>query len=151
MSLEEEIQTARIDATVLLADAAQVSDGKLFVLGGGLQVVAARPQPVSLALLIHVPWDRAGIRHDWRLELLDEDGLPVRHSDAPILVQGTFEANRLPGRPPGTPIVVPLAINFSALPVQAERRYTWRLVIDGTTEPRWQVSFSVAPLPTATA
>ena len=56
--------SALVDVTLLLADAAQVVDGKLYVLGGGLQLLGPRPQPVSIGLLIHVPWDRANTRHD---------------------------------------------------------------------------------------
>lgn len=139
-----------VDVTLLLADAAQVVDGKLYVLGGGLQLLGPHPQPVSIGLLLHVPWDRANTRHDWRLELLDEDGAPVMHNEMPVTVAGTFEAGRPAGVVPGSPLLVPLAINFSALPVQPGGRYTWRLAIDGTTEDGWQLSFSVRPAPTVT-
>jgi hypothetical protein len=134
-----------VDVTMLLADAAQVSDGKLFILGGGLQLIGANPQPIAIALLLRVPWDRANISHDWQLELLDEDGMPVMHGDMPVLVAGQFEAGRPAGWPAGTPLPVPLGITFHALPVEPGHRYTWRLAIDGTSEPSWQASFGVAP------
>ena len=140
-----------VDVTLLLADAAQVVDGKLYVLGGGLQLLGPRPQPVSIGMLILVPWDRANTRHSWRVELLDEDGMPVMHNDLPVTVAGTFEAGRPAGIVPGSPLLVPLAINFSALPVQPGGRYTWRLAVNDTTEEGWQLSFSVKPAPIATA
>lgn len=148
--MADEFETG-IDVVMLLADSAQVADGKLYVLGGGLQAVGPRPQPVSIGMLIYVPWDRANIKHDWKLELLDEDGVPVLHNDVPVIVAGQFEAGRPPGSQPGTPMQVPLAINFSALPVQPGRRYSWRLAINDTSEPAWSVSFRVNAPPTATA
>ncbi len=140
-------EQALADVTLLLADSAQVADGKLFVLGGGLQLIGPQPQPVSIALIIHVPWDRADIQHDWMLELLDQDGIPVLHNDRPVTVAGTFKAHRAEGIVAGSPLLVPVAINFSALPVQPGGRYTWRLAIDGTSEENWQLSFSIRPAP----
>ena len=141
-SIDDDI-SALAQVTMLLADSAQVADGKLFVLGGGLANIGPQPQPVALALLIEVPWDRANIQHDWKLELLDEDGGPVLHDGLPVLVGGTFEAGRPAGQTPGTALGVPLAINFSALPVDPDKSYLWRLAIDDTSEPDWQRRFSV--------
>jgi hypothetical protein len=131
--------------TMLLADAAQVSDGKLHVLGGGLRVVGPNPQPASIALLVEVPWDQANMRHEWKLELLSEDGMPVMHGDRPVIVGGEFEAGRPAGLTPGSSLIVPMAINFSAVPARAGAAYTWRLAIDGTSEPDWRLSFTVRP------
>lgn len=136
-----------IIASVILAESAQVAEGKLFLLGGGLAILPSQPKPISLALLLQVPWDRAEERLDWVCELLDEDGVPVLVGERPVMVNGQFQAGRPPSWPEGAPLSVPIAINFSALPLQAGRRYTWRLVIDGSTEPEWQTSFSVANPP----
>jgi hypothetical protein len=129
--------------TLLMADSAQVSDGKLYLLGGGLRLLGARPQPVSIAMLIEVPWDQANLRHDWKLELLDQDGMPVMSGDRPVIVGGEFEAGRPAGLAPGTPLSVPIAINFSAVPARPGGSYSWRLAIDGTSEPDWRATFSV--------
>lgn len=131
--------------TMMLADSAQVADGKLFILGGGVSVIPAGPQPVALAMIIEIPWDRANIRHNWKIELLDEDGAPVMAGDLPVLVGGEFETGRPPGLSPGTPLAIPLAINFAALPVEADTTYLWRLAINDTSEPEWQRRFTVAP------
>ena len=128
---------------MLLADAAQVADGKLYVLGGGLTVVGPHPQPLAIALLISVPWDRANVSHRWVLELLDEDGHPVPDATRPVLVGGRFEAGRPAGLKPGTPLGVPLAINFSTLPVQAGQSYVWQLRIDDRSRPEWRAGFHV--------
>jgi len=134
-----------LHVTVLLADAAQVADGKLFILGAGISSIGAGPHPLGVAILIDVPWDRANIRHLWQLELVDEDGTPVMANDRPVLVGGDFEAGRPPGLQPGTPLSVPIAVNFSGLPVQAGHSYQFRLAVDGTTEGDWSARFGVRP------
>ncbi len=143
MSWIDDDMSAIARVTMVLADAAQVADGKLFILGGGLAHLGPQSQPLSVALLIEVPWDRANIEHDWKLELLDEDGAPVMHDGLPVMVGGTFEAGRPAGQTPGTALGVPLAINFSALPVSSGHSYLWRLAINNTSEPDWQRRFSV--------
>lgn len=134
-----------VEVTMLLADSAQVADGKLYILGGGLGVIGPRPQPLGIALRIAVPWDRANIGHEWRLELLDEDGHPVKANDRAIVVGGRFEAGRPAGLKPGTPLAVPLAINFATLPLLPGSRYDWQLTIDEQTSPGWRAGFFVRP------
>ena len=129
--------------TMLLADSAQVADRKLYVLGGGLSVIGPRPQPMGVAIRIEVPWDRANLSHEWQLELRDEDGQPVAMNERPLVVRGRFEAGRPTGLKAGTPLSVPLAIMFPALPVQPGRSYTWRLSIDDASHLDWQQSFHV--------
>jgi hypothetical protein len=132
-----------VGVTLLLADSAQVADGKLYVLGGGLNEIGPGAQPLAIAMLIEVPWDRTDIRHDWRFELLDEDGTPVLYDDQPIQVTGQFEVTRPDGLAPGTPLNVPMAINFAALPVAPGTGYVWRLSVDDTGEPDWVLPFRV--------
>lgn len=151
MSTFDDEFSAIAQVTMLLADSAQVADGKLYVLGGGLLHYGPQPQPFAVALLIEVPWDRANIQHDWKLELIDEDGEPVIHDGVPVLVGGTFEAGRPADQAPGTLLGVPLAINFSALPVEPGRSYLWRLAINDTSEPEWQRHLEVRPASTTEA
>ena len=132
-----------LSVTILLADSAQVADSRLYVLGGGLTVVGPRPQPIAVALLIAVPWDRANVTHRWVLELLDEDGHPVPDADKPVVVGGRFEAGRPAGLRPGTPLSVPLAINFATLPLRPGRSYVWQLRIDDRSRDEWRAGFFV--------
>ncbi|HEX7094972.1 MAG TPA: hypothetical protein VF183_03755 [Acidimicrobiales bacterium] len=132
-----------VTVTMLLADSAQVAEGKLYVLGGGLTVVGPRPQPIAVALLISVPWDRANVTHQWVLELLDEDGHPVPSAERPVVVRGRFEAGRPAGLRPGTALSVPLAINFPTLPLLPGRSYVWQLRIDDRTRAEWRAGFFV--------
>ena len=134
--------------TMLLADSAQVADRKLYVLGGGVSVIGPRPQPMGVAIRIEVPWDRANVPHQWRLDLLDEDGHPVMINEQPLVVHGRFEAGRPAGLKAGTPLSVPLAITFPTLPVQPGNSYTWQLSIDEATHVDWRQSFHVRAVPT---
>jgi hypothetical protein len=128
---------------MLLADSAQVADGKLYVLGGGLTAVGPKAQPVAVALVISVPWEAANVTHGWVLELLDDDGHAVPDDVHPVVIGGRFEAGRPAGTPVGAPIVVPLAINFPTLPVQHGRRYLWQLQINGASRADWRLPLFV--------
>ena len=132
-----------VTVTMLLADAAQVADDKLYVLGGGITAVGPRPQSVAIALLLSVPWDRANRAHQWTLELLDERGDPVPDTEDPVAVRGRFEAGRPTGLKPGSPLTVPLAISFATLPVTPGSSYVWQLQIDGYSHPEWRIPFHV--------
>jgi hypothetical protein len=142
-----DLSPSRIRVTLLLADAAQVADNKLFILGGGLSLIPSTPGPLAIAVKIDVPWDRAGRVHDWKLELLDADGMPVLMADRPVIVQGQFEVGRSEQFQEGTALPMPLAVNFSGLVLPPSQRFVWRLVIDNDTEPDWQLGFAVAPAP----
>ena len=90
-------------ATLLLADAAQAVDGKLYVFGGGWSVTGPEPVATAIALKIDVPWDRANTPHRWRLELVDVDGRQVEIPEAgAVELEQEFEVGRPPGVKPGT-------------------------------------------------
>ncbi len=135
-----------VRVTLLLADAAQVANGKLYILGGGWSVTWTDPTPSAIALKIEVPWDQANRRHAVKLQLLDADGHPVRPSipgiAQPVEVTGEFEVGRPAGITPGTPLDALLAINLAPMPL-SPARYVWRLSIDGQSHEDWQVAFSV--------
>lgn len=132
---------------MLLCDSAQVSGGKLFILGGGLSVVGPKPQPLALALQITVPWDQANVQHIWRIQLFNEDGHPVTINEKPVVIQGKFEAGRPPGMRPGSPLGVSLAISLTPLPLPVGSSYAFGLTINEQTQPDWRVRFFVRPPP----
>ena len=49
-----------MDVTLLLCDFAEAVNGKLYVMGGGWNILFAPGQPVtmSVAAVLAVPWDR---------------------------------------------------------------------------------------------
>ena len=57
---------------MMLADAAQVANGKLFILGGGWSVTGPEPSPSAIVLKIAVPWDQANKSHHLLLSLIDD-------------------------------------------------------------------------------
>lgn len=130
---------------MMLCDAAQVSGGKLFILGGGLAVIGPKPQPLALALQITVPWDQANVQHQWRIQLFDEDGHQVSVKDKPVVIQGKFEAGRPPGMRPGSPLGVSLAISLTPLPLPGGSSYAFGLTINDQTGPDWRSRFFVRP------
>ena len=142
---------------MLLADYAQVADGKLTVVGGGWSITGPEPVPFGIAILVHVPWDQANRRHVMRLELLDTDGAPVmveteEGPEAPVVFfdDVEFEVGRPAGIKPGTPLELPLAVNSGPLPLEPGCRYEWRLSIDGETDDDWRLAFSVREEPVET-
>lgn len=136
----------RIKVTMMLADSAQVSTGKLYILGGGWSLTGPNPIPSAVAIKIEVP--RMDRKHNFKLALLNGDSKPVKSPDGkPIEVTGEFEAGIPPGLKAGTPLDVPLAFNFGPIQLTPDERYSWRLSIDGKDDPDWEVSFTTRPAP----
>ncbi len=135
-----------MNATLLLADAAQSLNNKLYILGGGATAITP-DRPTAIAMKIDVPWDQTNIKHRWELKLIDSDGNPVMFTTEgnvkPIEISGTFEMGRPTGHPPGSPVAMVRAIQFSPLPLKAGLRYVWELSINSETKPEWQVIFTV--------
>lgn len=134
-------------ATLILADYAVVSDGKLTVVGGGWSQTGPDPSAFGIGLLIQVPWDQANTVHSFSVELLDADGNPVSFEtdegeQQPVAFGGEFEVGRPPGLKPGTPLDFPVAVNSTPLPL-APGRYEWRLTIDGQGREDWSLPFTV--------
>jgi hypothetical protein len=128
--------------TMMLADAAQSVGGKLFILGGGWSVISPGPQQMAIAVKFEVPWDRTNQHIEIGLELVDEDGAVVTDpAGTPVRIGGAVEVGRPAGIRPGTPLDVPISINAGVM-LEPDRRYVWRLVVDGQTSDHWQCAFT---------
>lgn len=137
-------------ATMLLCDAAQVADGKLFILGGGWSITGPEPAPSAIAVKVDIPWSAADEEHHWELFLEDADGRPVlvQGGDGlsqPIEIRGDFRVGRPVGVPEGSPVDLPLAFNLGPIPLAPGERYAWRLMIDGHTDESWTLGFTTRP------
>ncbi len=141
--MNDYLDRSGISVDMLLCDSAQVAGGKLFVLGGGLGIVGPKPQPLALALHISAPWDQADRVHDWKVNLLDEDGRPVTLREKPLILKGTFQPRRTEGLRPGAPLGVSMAINISPFPLEGGKAYAFGLSIDGESLADWRVRFFV--------
>jgi hypothetical protein len=121
---------------MFLCDAAEVSNGKLYILGGGWTHLLRPDQPtnVALAIVVRVPLDEAGKQHKLEVSLANEDGELVRVGDNPVRVEGAFEVGGAAGMKPGREPIAPLALQFTlALP---PGDYVWELFINGTAAAR---------------
>jgi hypothetical protein len=140
---------------MLLCDAAQVADGKLYVLGGGWSMTGPDPVPSAIALKIDVGWHEADLTHHVELFLEDADARPVmvetNEGTQPVEVRGEFTVSHPTAIPEGSPIDVALAVNMGPIPLTPGTRYVWRLMIDGEALPGASLSFSTRPRPPATS
>jgi hypothetical protein len=130
-----------VDVTMLLCDYAEAVNGKLYIMGAGWEQVRANaPVPVSVALIVTVPWDQTNVQHELIMELTDEDGHRISLGEPPqeVVQHVTFEAGRPPGVKPGTSQNAPLALRFNALPLSSGG-YSFVVRIDGVEKAR--VSF----------
>ncbi|MFN8559031.1 MAG: hypothetical protein U0531_17380 [Dehalococcoidia bacterium] len=85
---------------LILADAAQVVGGKLYLLGGGwkvLNVSAGFPvqQRCAVAVSFEAPWNETNVPQQVEVEVATEDGRTLAK------MEGQFEVGRPPGIPPG--------------------------------------------------
>ena len=89
---------------LMLADSAQVVGSKLYLLGGGWDVLAVHKdfpfgQQLAIALAVKVPWNETNQRHNFEIEVLSED----QQTEEPKSIAkmgGQFEV----GRPTGIPV-----------------------------------------------
>lgn len=130
--------------TMLLADAAQEVNGKLYVLGGGWSVTGPDLPPMSLAIKLDVPWSAANLPHQFEIVLVDTDGRPVSTGGGgpDVRVDGSFEVGRPVGLLAGSDIDFAFAVNVPPFPLQPGR-YAWQLSIDGVTQEDWLRPFQV--------
>ncbi len=89
---------------LILADSSQVVGNKLYLLGGGWDVLTVNSgfpldQRCAVALAVKIPWNETNRKHTFEVEVLAED--PVTEQPKSMLkVGGQFEV----GRPPGIPL-----------------------------------------------
>jgi len=125
---------------LFLADAAEVREQLLFVLGGGWAQVGPQPQPFALVGIIEVTWEETNRQRRLVILIEDEDG------QQPFKIEASFDVGR-PVGPPGRSFNLPIAVNVTPLPWIPGRRYIVKGVVDGETLD--QVAFEVRPQPKA--
>jgi hypothetical protein len=126
-------------ATLLLADAANVADGKFNMLGGGWSVTTGA-LPSALVAKIEVPWNQANEQIALQIRLLDADGNEL------IEISKQFEVGRPPGIPAGMAIDHLEVVNFGPLPMLKPGQFhVWELRLNGETTDDWRCTFWVRP------
>ena len=109
----------------MLADSAQVSSGKLFVLGGAFDTIRARSFPavhraLSVVLVAEVgPADR-NRDLEITIRLYDEDG-----TDLDVKSQGKLRVGAPAGLPAGASSLVPMVSPFANVRFPAEGGYVF--------------------------
>ncbi len=108
-------RTPRIDF-VLLADRAEVLNGKLYAMGGGWEVLNLRQLgemgQFSIAIAVIVPWNATNADHAVTLRVEDADGRDL------MQVQAGFRTGRPPHIDQGAEqrlmFIVPVALPFAS-------------------------------------
>lgn len=138
---------------MLLADAAQVAEGKLYIMGGGWEVCGPEPTPMALAVKVEIPPSQARRKHTWSLVLVDASGEPVLLTadgeKSAVVIHGEFGRVEDPKSASAKgPVHLRFAINVAPLPLEPGSSYAWRLTIDNQTRRDWLASFRTRPATT---
>lgn len=150
MDLAEEDPIRGITAHMMLADHAQVAEGKLNVLGAGWTVTGPMPTPFAITIQMEFPWHETGRDHHLRLEVIDMDGVPFTVptpvGPQPLALEATFPVPRPEGLPSDLPASTVVAINSGPVPFPPDSYFEWRLMIDGKADADWRRAFRTRPM-----
>ena len=106
---------------LILADEAEVVNGKLYMMGGGWDRITASELPwrqhMAIAVAIRVPWMDTNRQTPIEIELTDGDGVSLAN------VQGEFVVGRpaqaVPGQPLRSQIAIKMDLAFPKLDTYA--------------------------------
>jgi hypothetical protein len=117
----------------MIADAAVVERGKLYIHGAGWDTIYTASVPathamMALALLFRIPYSEALVDIPISIELVDEDGNGMT---PPVKIEGKINVGHAPGTKPGWPIAVPQAIQFQGLQLPKIGGYSFRITTGG--------------------
>jgi hypothetical protein len=128
---------------LILADYAEIIGNKLYVMGGGWDVLTVNKQfpteqRCGLAASFVVPWNETNQRHHVEIQVATEDGTSI------ATVGAEFEVGRPPGIPPGQEQRFQIAGNLT---LKLERAATYVVIgrVEGQDESR--IHFNVVPGP----
>jgi hypothetical protein len=129
---------------LILADSAQVLGNKVFLLGGGWDVLTVNQafpvqQQLSIAVSFKVPWGEANKRHTVALEVATEDGQQLAQ------VAGQLEVGRPPGIRLGQAQRMQMGVNL-VLNLPKEGVYEIKASVNGE-EDSHRATFNVIPNP----
>lgn len=116
----------------MLADQAQVTAGKLFVLGGGFDTLTTRTTPAvhrTLAVVLVAEIGPADRNRDLEvtIRLVDEDG-----GETGIEATGTFRVGAPSSLPAGATSSIPLVTMFNNLRFEKPGGYVFTIEHEGT-------------------
>lgn len=131
--------------SAMLADAAQVQSGKLYVMGGGFDTISVKSLPavhrnLTLAMVAEIGPDERQRDLEMTIGLFDEDG-----SEVGVEAKGKLRVGAPPNLPPGSPSIVPIVSPFHNITFPEAKGYAF-VVSFGDTELA-RVKFRVVQLP----
>jgi len=144
----------------MLCDFAEVSGGKLFISGAGVNLVgtaaseAPHPVNISLAIMVRIPWTATNHQHRLTIELVEETDtgrlrIPINEILPPGadeadkgMIFALFNAGRSPTMVVGELTLMPVALPMFGLPLPSLGSYSFSISLDGTEVDK--VSFRVA-------
>lgn len=114
-------------AYFVLADAAQVVDGKLYLIGGGWDIIwfnqFPAAHPFAICMGIRVPWNLTNMPHTMKILIETADGQGLGE------IKGNFEVGKPAGLAQGSSQLINLAFP-STLQAQGIGRFRIRAFID---------------------
>lgn len=128
---------------IILADAAEAVNNKLYLIGGGWETLTINSplpllHPCAIAVAFSVPWNETNQRHNIEIAIDDQDGGQL------VKVEGQVEVGRPPGIPLGKAQRVQMAIGM-ALPIQKLGTHVIIVRIEGQDAKR--VDFNIVAGP----
>lgn len=139
-----------MSAWLILADYAQVHAGKLFINGGGINLVGPGQINMGVAAAAEIPYTDRSRRQRFRIALFNQDGQPfiinTPVGSSPLEVQGEFESVPAPGSPAGNPLTWVFAFNIAGMSMSGGT-YEWRLHLGDEERPTAVSIFAVRTAP----
>jgi hypothetical protein len=131
--------------SAMLADAAQVQAGKLFVLGGGFDTISVRSVPavhrsLTLPMVAEIDPDERQRDLELMIRLIDEDGTSVG-----VEAKGRLRVGAPPNLPPGSSSVVPIVSPFHNITFPDAKGYAFVVSLNDTELAR--ITFRVVQVP----
>ena len=116
--------------SAMLADAAQVQNGKLFILGGGFDTISVRSLPavhrsLTLAMVAEVDPDERQRDLELLIALIDEDGGAVG-----VEAKGRLRVGAPPNLPPGSSSIVPIVSPFHNITFSEAKGYAFVVTLE---------------------
>jgi Family of unknown function (DUF6941) len=138
------------DVNAVLCDSAVVAEGKLYVQGGGWNILGTQQFPfiqprISLGAVVTVPYTMTNQNHMLAIQLRNEDnesvaiGPPVENDgevQRPMQIGAQFNIGRPAILQAGDSQMLPFAVNLDQLPFESPGAYSFVFSIDGT-EIQW--------------
>jgi hypothetical protein len=118
---------------LVLADAVSVSEGKHYIHGGGWDTLFVASLPAThpmlgVAVRLRIPWDETGQQLALEVDVLGGEG---RNSILNEPLRGIVSAERPSNLPPGSDLLLHLALSFTNLYLANSGSYDIVLRVDG--------------------